>query len=238
VKRFVLPCCAAVFMAFFSSCDFPSAEKASKEVTPWKRPKNLFVLTPDHAAFVVIDMQKFACAPTAGGALPRITEVIATINRLADFCRKKGIPVIWVRHNITSAGTHDDAGLYSRFHDRRHMEDAMNLGRGTAVYSKMHLDPSRDYVVFKNRCSAFLSNPPELREQLDSLKRRQLIVAGIAANVCVESTIRDAMQLDYEVVLVSDGITATDDALLESTLANTRLFFGDVRTAEEIMEGE
>ncbi|OHE75730.1 MAG: hypothetical protein A2107_09480 [Verrucomicrobia bacterium GWF2_62_7] len=203
-----------------------------------KRPKDLFVLNPEKAAFVVIDMQNFSCAPTAGSALPRITKVIAKINRLADFCRKKSIPVIWVRHNITSTGARDDAGLYSRFHDRHHMENTMNLGRGTEVYSEMHFDPSRDYVVFKNRYSAFLSNPPELREKLDSLKRRQLIVAGVAANVCVESTVRDAMQLDYEVVLVSDGVTATDDALLESTLVNTRLFFGDVRTAEEIMQEE
>jgi ureidoacrylate peracid hydrolase len=93
-----------------------------------------------------------------------------------------------------------------------------------------------DHVVFKNRYSAFLSNPPELREKLDCLKRKQLIVAGIAANVCVESTVRDAMQLDYEVVLVSDGVTTFDEALLESTLMNTKCFFGDVRTTEEIME--
>jgi len=45
-----------------------------------------------------------------------------------------------------------------------------------------------------------------------------------ANNICVESTLRDAMQLDYEVILVSDGTTATDDILRESTLANTYHF--------------
>ncbi|MCX5977081.1 MAG: isochorismatase family protein [Coprothermobacterota bacterium] len=76
----------------------------------------------------------------------------------------------------------------------------------------------------------------KLQEKLDSLKRTQLIVAGIAANVCVESTVRDAMQLDYEVTLVSDGITTFDKTLLESAIRNTMLFFGDVSTTEEIME--
>jgi len=38
------------------------------------------------------------------------------------------------------------------------------------------------------------------------------------------------------VVLISDGVTSFDETLLESTLMNTRLFFGDVRTAEEVME--
>lgn len=201
----------------------------------WKRPENLFALNSQKAVFVIIDMQNFSCTPVNGGALPRIEMVITQINRLADFCRDKGIPVIWVRQNITSTGTHDDAGLYSLFHDKDHTKSTMNRGEGTEIYSDMHFDPSRDHVVFKNRYSAFLSKPPELREKIDALKRTQLIIAGVAANVCVESTVRDAMQLDYEVVLVSDGVTATDDALLECTLKNTRLFFGDVRTAEEIM---
>jgi ureidoacrylate peracid hydrolase len=98
----------------------------------------------------------------------------------------------------------------------------------------MNFDPVRDHIVFKDRYSAFLSDPPELQEKLDSLQRSQLIIAGVAANVCVESTVRDAMQMDYEVVLVSDGVTAPDQTFVDSTLRNTRLFFGDVRSAEEI----
>ena len=98
----------------------------------------------------------------------------------------------------------------------------------------MDVDYNRDHVVFKNRYSAFLSKPPELGDKLESLSRTQLLIAGIAANVCVESTLRDAMQLDYEVVLVSDGTTAPEAAALQNTLYNTRLFFGDVQTADEI----
>lgn len=201
----------------------------------WQRPQNLFHLNARKAAFVIIDMQNFACAPASGGSMPRIGGVIAQINRMADFCREKGIPVIWVRQNIASAGTSDDAGLYSLFHDPRRTKCTMNLGPGTDIYPAMHMDAARDRVVLKNRYSAFRSNPETLRGTIDSLKRTQLIVAGVAANVCVESTVRDAMQLDYEVVLVSDGVTAPDEGSYASALKNIRLFFGDVRTAEEIM---
>jgi ureidoacrylate peracid hydrolase len=193
-------------------------------------------LSTQKAAFVIIDMQNFSCAPASGVPLPRINEVVLRINRLAGFCREKGIPVIWVRQNSTATGTGDNAGLYPLFHSKSHMESTMNRGAGTEIYPGMHVDHARDHVVFKNRYSAFLSDPPELREKVDSLGRTQLIVAGIAANVCVESTVRDAMQLDYEVVLVSDGTTAADDPLLESTFINTRLFFGDVRTTEDIVK--
>jgi ureidoacrylate peracid hydrolase len=183
-------------------------------------------------------MQNFSCAPAKGESLPNIDRVVTKINMLADFFRRIGVPVIWVRHNfnITSDSAGTDAGLYPAFHDISDLGSVSNLSSGTEIYPGMHYDPTVDHVVFKNRYSAFLSNPPELRERLESLQRTQLVIAGIAANVCVESTVRDAMQLNYEVVLVSDGVTASDETLLESTLTNTRLFFGDVRTAEEIIE--
>lgn len=204
----------------------------------WTRPENLFVLNASKACFVIVDMQNFSCAPTKGEPLPHIGQVVTKINMLADFFRRIGVPVIWVRHNIniTADQVGTDAGLYPAFHDTKDVRSVSNRSSGTEIYPRMHYDPAADYVVFKNRYSAFLSNPPQLRERLETLQRTQLVLAGVAANVCVESTVRDAMQLDYEVVLVSDGVAASNDTLLESTLTNTRLFFGDVRTAAEVME--
>lgn len=225
------------FALFSTSCGPLSGEKKVLDKNePWKRPENLFILNPRLMAFVIIDMQNFSCSREAGSNMPGIGGVVANINRLAYSCREMKIPVIWVCHNITSDGTHNDAGLFSLFHSPQHLERTMNLGKGTELYPEMHCDSSRDYIVFKNRYSAFLSDPPELREKIDSLKKTQLVVAGVAANVCVESTVRDAMQLGYEVVLVSDGVAAANDSFLKSTLMNTRLFFGDVRTTDKIID--
>jgi nicotinamidase-related amidase len=165
--------------------------------------------------------------------MPGINTVIDVINRLAGSCRGRDVPVIWIRHSISSKGPRN-LGLYPLFHDKAHTESVMDRGKETEIFSGMNFDPVRDHIVFKDRYSAFLSDPPELQEKLDSLQRSQLIIAGVAANVCVESTVRDAMQMDYEVVLVSDGVTAPDQTFVDSTLRNTRLFFGDVRSAEEI----
>ncbi len=201
----------------------------------WQRPERIFPLKAAGSAFVIIDMQNFTCAPRGGGALPNIHQVVKNINRLVDFCRERKIPVIWVRQNITSGPTGDDGGLYRLFHDPERLSDEMNRGVGTEIFPAMSFDPARDHVVFKNRYSAFLARPPELKEKLDALKVNRLIVAGIAADVCVESTVRDAMQFDYEVVLVSDGVAAEDALRLRNTLEIVRRFFGDVRTAEEII---
>ncbi|MFH1081262.1 MAG: isochorismatase family cysteine hydrolase [Pseudomonadota bacterium] len=195
---------------------------------------NFFAPDARKAAFVVIDMQNFSCIPVDGKPMPGLNVVIERINRLAGICRENDVPVIWVRHNISSKGGVGDGGLYSLFHDKERTQAVLNRCEGTEIYRKMNIDYSRDHVVFKNRYSAFLSNPPELRDRLDAIGRTQLLIAGIAANVCVESTLRDAMQLGYEVILVLDGTTAPDEAALQNTLKNTRCFFGDVQTADEI----
>ena len=202
----------------------------------WKRPEKLFTLDTEKAALVIIDMQNFSCSPIGRDPLPNIDTTIQQINRLADFCRKLKIPIIWVRHNFSITDSLNNFGLFGLFHDEKSMSTITNLDKGTEIYAAMHFDSTQDHVVFKNRYSAFLSDPPELHTLLKKLNKHQLWVAGIAANVCVESTLRDAMQLDYEVILISDGTTATSDTALENTLENTYHFFGDVRTASDIIQ--
>src|SRR5690606_35935762 len=59
-----------------------------------------------------------------------------------------------------------------------------------------------DIVVPKSRYSGFVGTP------LDSILRsrgiRHLFVVGVATNVCVETTIRDAFGLEYHAVMVTD----------------------------------
>ncbi|HYG55520.1 MAG TPA: isochorismatase family protein, partial [Burkholderiales bacterium] len=59
------------------------------------------------------------------------------------------------------------------------------------------------------------------------------LLAGTKTNVCVESTARDAMMLDFKVVVLSDCTTALSDDEHRATLENIIQQFGDVRTAEE-----
>ncbi len=194
-----------------------------------------FALDPAVTALVAIDMQVFACAALGLSDHAALERIVESTNRLARACRDSGIPVIWVRHNIRTEGAGNDGGLYPLFHDDQRTRLVMDLGPGTEIYDGMNVDSGRDHVVFKNRYSAFLSRPPELRLKLEALGMKQLLIAGIAANVCVESTLRDAMQLDYQVILVSDATAGTDDAGYRATIQNTQSFFGDVWSADEII---
>jgi len=63
-----------------------------------------------------------------------------------------------------------------------------------------------------------------------------VLVTGIATNVCVETTARDAYMYDYYVTMVSDCAAAYEPKLHESTLENMRRHFGLVATSEEIIQ--
>jgi hypothetical protein len=45
-------------------------EKECNPMKLWDRPDNIFVLDAEKAAFVIIDMQNFSCAPAIGAPLP------------------------------------------------------------------------------------------------------------------------------------------------------------------------
>ena len=63
-----------------------------------------------------------------------------------------------------------------------------------------------------------------------------LIVAGTATNMCCESAARDAMMLDYKVVMVAD---ANGARYPEDHLAGLTSFFqsfGDVRSTDEVID--
>src|SRR5262249_33658431 len=64
---------------------------------------------------------------------------------------------------------------------------------------------------------------------------RTVIMTGVATNVCVETTARQAFLRDYYVVFTSDCTATYSQAQHDATLFNIDQFFGQVASAEEIM---
>src|SRR5438094_505114 len=62
-----------------------------------------------------------------------------------------------------------------------------------------------------------------------------LLIAGTKTNVCCECTARDAMMLDYKVVLLCDCTAALSDEEHLATLENVIQQFGDVMTADDAL---
>jgi nicotinamidase-related amidase len=94
----------------------------------------------------------------------------------------------------------------------------------------------RDVTATKSGSSAFFPGKCDLKEQLDRRGIDTLLIAGAVTNICCESSARDAAELDYKVIMVSDGLSGHAHGLHEATLATFYRIFGDVRPSAEIIE--
>ena len=90
-----------------------------------------------------------------------------------------------------------------------------------------------EIVLEKHRYSPFMGTAFD--HILRAAEVKTLILAGMAANVCVESTARDGFMMDYHIVLPEDLTAGTSPEAKEMTLSNIRSFFGEVTTSDEVI---
>jgi len=89
-----------------------------------------------------------------------------------------------------------------------------------------------DIVIPKTRYSGFFNT------NIDSVLRargiRNLVFTGVATNVCVESSLRDAFHLEYFAVVLEDATHHAGPAFVQqAALYNIETFFGWVSTVAD-----
>jgi ureidoacrylate peracid hydrolase len=194
-------------------------------------------LDPARTALAVIDMQATFCEPGAPAEVPASRAVVPAINRLTRELRARGVPVVWVLHANTHRGGVSD---WEVFFDnvvaadvRRRTVESLAPGR-QEVWRELETAPE-DATVVKNRYSALISGSSPLERVLRNLGVDTLLIAGTKTDVCCESTARDAMMLDFKVVMVADCCAALSDEEHRGALETIIQQFGDVRTAGEVV---
>jgi ureidoacrylate peracid hydrolase len=187
------------------------------------------------SALVVVDMQNHFVAKGFPVEIPLAREIVPVINRLARAMRAAGGQVLWIQTTATGALEH--WGNHHRFKlgpERAAMRLASldEAAEGFKLYPALEVQAG-DLRVKKIKYSAFIAGSSDIDAQLRSRGIDTLLIAGTATNVCCESTGRDAMMLDYRVIMLSDANAASTDEEHAATLNNFMLFFGDVMTADE-----
>ena len=184
-------------------------------------------------ALVVIDMQKFYVADVG----PAIA-IIPNINRLAAAFRADGGMVVWVQ---MTAGC-DGKSLWPLYHDYFFTKEAVdrhrdNLTEGVDGH-KLHpgLDVLEgDCFASKNRFSAFMPSCSELPNKLAQRGVKNVVITGMGTNMCCETSARDAMMLDYKVVMVSDANAARFEEDHNVGFTTVYQSFGDVLTTDQVL---
>ena len=122
--------------------------------------------------------------------------VLATINLLIQRARLAGAPIFVARHT-GPAGSPIEAGspLWQLWHG-------------------LEVDESRDHLFNKTRPSCFLGT--NLEQQLRAAQAKDLVIAGMKTQFCIDTTCRVAVELGFSVVLPEDGHTCMDTPALKA----------------------
>ena len=150
-----------------------------------------------------------------GVDLSTVPDALAAAERLADGARAANLPVVFVGLQ-TSAGTDSPAWA----------ERAGRLGRDAAAGLCRRGEPGADFVgpqpqpgervIAKTRYSAFVDT--DLHATLMAMKVDTLVVCGLTTECCVDCTVRDAFQLDYQVFIAADACAAYEADLHDGAL--------------------
>ena len=169
-------------------------------------------------ALVVIDLQKgIVGMPTVHPA----GEVVTHAGALADAFRRHRLPIVLV--NVVGAAS-------------GRTEQARRTGELPAGWADLVPELNRqpdDHTVTKRTWGAFTNT--DLEAHLKSLGVTQVVIAGVATSIGVESTARHAHECGFNVTLAVDAMTDTNpDAHVNSV---TRIFprLGETGTTGEII---
>ena len=186
-------------------------------------------------ALLVIDMQNYFVAEGFPAEVPVARAIVPNINRMAKAMRASGGAVAWIQTTSTGAlecwGNHHTYMLTPERVARR-LAGLDEASDGYKLFPALEPMPT-DLRVKKIKYSAFIAGSSDLDVELRQRGIDNLLVTGTATNVCCESTARDAMMLDYRVVMLSDANAALTEEEHAASLNNCMLFFGDVMNTDE-----
>lgn len=199
---------------------------------------SLAALDPARTALLVIDMQNAFVHDegTLGASGVDVRPAQATIaphRLLIEACRAAGMPVLWtLQVHLDADASRARKRLASHTAKRKRVSALAGTWDAELVGELRELADRPEYVVVKHRFGAFYQT------RLDALLRmlgvEALLVTGVTANACVETTLREAYLRDYDVVAVTDCIAAVRPEWEPTAHAVWSHYLGELATSEEV----
>jgi ureidoacrylate peracid hydrolase len=175
----------------------------------------------------------------------KVKKIINTDKKIIEACRRWGIKVVYLRMgyrpDLANAGGPESPNYHKELGLAAMRESAELKGKflvsGTrdwAIIDELTPRPG-DIVIDKHRYSGFVNT--DLDAVLRTLNIKYLLFIGLATNVCVESTLRDAYFREYFPVLISDGCgNIGPEFTQEATVWNVTEVFGWVATFRDLVQ--
>jgi nicotinamidase-related amidase len=225
----------------------------SPETLPgWHMPWPSFEVDWKKSALIVIDMQNYGCNPDAGVAqmlslrypeiagyyVPRLMDtVIPNAKRLLTSFRRAGRKVLYTRHGPLLP---DGSDMILR--RRRRDTDSVTTTNTPTLWSKGSFEheviealapQSGELVIDKNTSSAF--NSTGIEWMLRNMGVETVVVTGMATDMCVETTSRDAADRGFNVIIAEDASATFFDHHHRAALSGFARVFGQVWPTADVV---
>jgi len=228
------------------SIDTPSSLPA------WIMPWPTFDVDWARAALVVIDYQNYSSNPDCGITqmlikrhptvaeyyVPRIRQSVANTSRLLDAFREMKREVIFTRHGaLLPDGRDMIARRQQRDSDAREQSERPTLWpKGSREHQIVdQLAPlGYELVVDKNASSPF--NGTGIDQILRNLELDTLVMAGMATDMCVETTARDAADRGYNVIVAEDAVATFFERHHIAALSAMARVYTKVWTTDRVLD--
>lgn len=180
------------------------------------------LLTPDSVVWDVI------------GETVEENAVVEKLAQLRDAAREGNVPVFYSAQEFTDAEfgcTTPDNGIGTMMTERR-MFDADEHGSDFPP----ELEPDDNTFVCSPHKGLSGSWSNDVNIQLRQRGIDSIVLAGMGANLCVESHLRDAVENGYEVLAVTDATAAPGRDALEAALTNFEFIAHETATTVEVVD--
>src|ERR1700733_13209187 len=195
-------------------------------------------LDPRRTAHIIVDLQNGFMEPGAPVEVPTAREIVPNVNRISAAVRAQGGKNFFLRMTVDANSRASWSNWFAHLHSRESGTTLTEAFTRDAHYWQLWptLEVEQgDEKVEKFRFGAFVPGASALHEILQSHRIDTLIITGTLSNCCCESTARDAMQMNYKILFVSDANAALTDVAHNATLENMAFLFGDVLSTDELM---
>ncbi len=188
-------------------------------------------------ALLVVDLQNAFCRPEGsfaqrGLVIAEVERVVVQCRRLVGHAARAGWLVVPTQ--LVYAADYHDAGLLVERHPALRTLGAYREGSfDAALVAGLGSLPGDAFVVRKTRYDPFQGTG--LEAELRARGVRDVVVCGVTTNVCVESTVRSAHDLDFPVRLVEDAVASYDPALHRASLETLGRHFAARTTVDALL---
>lgn len=194
-------------------------------------------LDPRRTAHLVIDMQNGFVEEGSFLEVPEARNVVPNINAISKAIRSKEGMNLFLRFTTTSKS--DWSVYFEQFQSEEfstvEVDGFMAGNHGHALYPTLEV-MQEDQILNKTRFSAFTPGSSSALELLKSKGIDTVLISGTLSDCCCAATARDAQQLGFRVIFVSDSNAALSDDEHNAAINSLAAWFADIRTTAEVVQ--